>query len=285
MDSNFDIEAYRNRLKQEWEMVADGWNRWSGKVGEWTRDETMEMLERAGVSAGSKVLDLAAGDGEQSFIAARRVGADGHVLITDISENLIRIAQALAEQQGLSHIDARVMDAEQLDLPDNSVDAVICRNGLMLFADPLRALREVYRVLRPGGKFAALVFSAPEKNTWLAIPGKIAMEAASLPPPAPGQPGLFSLSQPQRFTAVLQEAGFTNVEITSHSGMITLGPEESIVSFLKEAAGALQMILSRLPDDVQQMTWNKIGGALSQFSNDTGFASPVESLIGSGTKL
>ena len=125
---------------------------------------TRQMLEAAKLRPGDQVLDIAAGTGDQSRQAARLVGPEGSVLATDISQEMLDVANRLAQQEGLSNITTRAMDAEQLDLPGNRYDAVISRFGLMLIPRRQQALAEIRRVLKPGGRLTALVWSKPERN-------------------------------------------------------------------------------------------------------------------------
>ena len=128
------------------------------------------MLEVAGVQPGSRVLDVAAGTGEQTLMAARRVGPTGNVLATDGSASMLKVAAEAARNEGLTNVETRVMNAENLALDADSFDAVICRNALMLFSNPAKALTEMRRVVKPGSKVAVMVFSAVERNPHHGIP-------------------------------------------------------------------------------------------------------------------
>lgn len=133
-------------------------------------EATRYMLLSAQLKPGDCVLDIAAGTGEQSMLAARLVGPTGLVLATDISAEMLRVAASRAELEQLTHIRTQVMDAEQLDVGDETFDAAICRNGLMLIPRLEVALGEIHRVLKSGRKLAALVWSAPERNPLHALP-------------------------------------------------------------------------------------------------------------------
>jgi ubiquinone/menaquinone biosynthesis C-methylase UbiE len=130
------------------------------------------MLHVANLRPGNRVLDVAAGTGDQTLMAARRVGPTGYVLATDISANMLKLASDAAREADLTNVETRVMDAENLDLDANSFDSAICRQGLMLFSNPVKALVEMRRVVKPTGKVGALVWSSEEKNPYQAFPSQ-----------------------------------------------------------------------------------------------------------------
>ena len=113
---------------------------------------------------------MAAGTGEQTILAAKRVGPIGSVLATDIAAQMLKITAETAQQAGLSNVTTQVMDAEQLDVEAESFDAAISRLGLMFIPDLLEALTGIRRALKPGGKLAAIVVSSAEKDRYLALP-------------------------------------------------------------------------------------------------------------------
>jgi ubiquinone/menaquinone biosynthesis C-methylase UbiE len=122
------------------------------------------MLDLAGVSAGARVLDVAAGAGGQTLAAARRVGPDGAVLATDIAPAILEYAERDARAAGLANVAVRAMDAEALDVEPGTFDAAICRLGRTYLPDLAAALAAIRRALRPGGRLAAIVFSTPDRN-------------------------------------------------------------------------------------------------------------------------
>ncbi|MEJ7740719.1 MAG: class I SAM-dependent methyltransferase [Chitinophagaceae bacterium] len=189
----FDPVKYKNTTHDQWQAAAEAWYRWSPTLNQWLGKATERMLDMAGIRSGHQVLDIAAGAGEQSITTAKRVGATGSVLATDISPNILEYAKQMARQAGIDNMETRVMDGENLDLEDETFDAVISRVGLIYFPDQQRALKEMLRVLKQGGKVAAIVYSTPEKNKFFSLPVSIIRNRAKLPPPLPGQPGPFSL--------------------------------------------------------------------------------------------
>ena len=128
----FDAAKFKTTTRAQWQAAAEAWHRWGPFLGEWLGAATEQMLDLAHIKEGSRVLDIAAGAGEQSLAAARRVGPTGHVLATDIAPALLDYALADARAAGLSNIETRELDGEALgDLPAASFDAVISRVGLI----------------------------------------------------------------------------------------------------------------------------------------------------------
>ncbi len=205
----FDPIKYKDTTRQQWETAAAAWHRWGPTLARWLGPATEAMLDMAKVGPGSRVLDVAAGAGEQTLVAARRVGPSGSVLATDISSNILELAAADARAAGLTNIETRVMDGERLDeLEADSFDAVISRVGLIYFPDQQKALTGMRRVLKPGGRIAATVYSTADKNQFFSIPISIIRKRVNLPPPLPGQPGPFSLGAPGVLEAAYRQAGF-----------------------------------------------------------------------------
>ena len=143
---------------------ADWWSAGQAARQQLYGAATEMMLELAGIQAGSGVLDVAAGTGESTLVAAARVGSKGHVVAADVSASMLNVAAEAARKAGLANVETRVMNAENLELDTDSVDAVICRIALMLFPNPAKALAEMRRVVKPGGKVAVMVYAALEKN-------------------------------------------------------------------------------------------------------------------------
>ena len=177
----------------QWEGAAPGWARWEATVATWMAPATETMLTMGGVNVGARVLDLASGAGSQTLLAARRVGAQGHVVASDIADTMLHHVRENARAAGLANVTTLAGAAEDLYVAAESFDAVICRLGLMLFVDPAKALVAMRRALRPGGKVAVVVFTTPAANAFMAHPMQILLRHAGKTPPAPGQPGIFSL--------------------------------------------------------------------------------------------
>lgn len=280
----FDPIKYKNTTHDQWQAAAEAWYRWSPTLNDWLGKATDRMLEMASVTTGNSVLDIAAGAGEQSITAAKKVGQSGYVLATDISYNILEYAKQMAEQNGLANIDTKVMDGENLTLEENTFDAVISRVGLIYFPDQQKALKEMLRVLKPGGRVAAIVYSTPDKNKFFSVPVSIIRNRAKLPPPLPGQPGPFSLGAEGVIEKAFTDAGFKNVRSELVNSPLQLPSAKECVKFEKESFGALHQMMSSLSDSEKESVWDEIETELKKFESETGFVGPCEMVVAVGEK-
>ncbi|CAN7576529.1 methyltransferase domain-containing protein [Variovorax sp. LjRoot84] len=280
----FDAAAFKTTTRAQWQAAAEAWHRWGPFLGDWLGEATETMFDLARIGPGSRVLDIAAGAGEQSISAARRVGESGHVLATDIAPALLERAAADAKEAGLSNVETRELDGEALDvLPAGSFDAAISRVGLIYFPDQQRALAGMSRALRPGGRVAAIVYSTPERNAFFSIPVKIIRERAKLPPPLPGQPGPFSLGAEGVLEAAFAKAGLRDIEVRRVPSPVKLPSAAECVRFERESFGALHQMMVGLSETERAQAWQAIEEALRAFETSDGFVGPCEMLVGAGT--
>lgn len=284
--ATFDADKFRQTTRAQWENAAEAWDRWSPLLARWLGAATEAMLDAAGVAPGSRVLDIAAGAGEQTLAAARRAAPGGYVLATDISPAILRYAKAAAQQAGLANVETRELDGERHDLlPAASFDCAISRVGLIYFPDQQRALAGIRHALRPGGRFSAVVYSTPEKNPFFALPVGIIRRRAQLPPPLPGQPGPFSLGQDGVLARTLEQAGFRDVEVRKVNSPLRLPSAQDCVRFERESFGALLQMMAGMTQDEREATWDEIERTLARFQTaGDGFVGPCEMLVGSGTR-
>ena len=280
----FDAAKYKATTQQQWDVAAAAWDRWTPLLREWLGEATELMLDMAGVQDGSRVLDVAAGAGDQSLQAAARVGAQGEVLATDISPRILEHAAAQARQAGFANVRTEVHDGEHLDVAEASFDAVISRLGLIYFPDQQQALRGMKRALKPGGRVAAIVYSTPDRNGFFSVPVSIIRARAALPPPLPGQPGPFSLGAAGVLEAALTKAGFVDVTSRTVAAPVRLGSAADCVRFEQESFGALHQMLSTLDAAGKAAAWQEIAERLAQFEQGGRFEGPCELVIGVGTR-
>ncbi|AOS81855.1 MULTISPECIES: class I SAM-dependent methyltransferase [Hydrogenophaga] len=282
----FDAGKFRQTTRAQWESAAEAWDRWGPLLARWLGPATEAMLDMAAVGPGSRVLDVAAGAGEQTLTAARRVGARGHVLATDISPTILRYAKAAADAAGLSHVETLELDGERHDrLPVASFDAAVSRVGLIYFPDQQRALAGIRHALKPGGRFAAVVYSTADRNPFFSVPVGIIRRRAQLPPPLPGQPGPFSLGGEGVLAKALEQAGFRDVAVRKIESPVHLPTAAECVRFERESFGALHQMMASLSEDERADTWQEIEQALLRFESPAdGFVGPCEMLVGAGTR-
>jgi len=208
-----DYEAERRETAELWESAAAGWGRQQDAWAEQSAPVAEWLIDALPLRPGVRLLELAAGTGEVGFRAAPLLEPGGTLICSDQSEAMVEIARAGAERLGLRNVEFRVLDGEWIDLPVASVDAVVCRWGYMLMADPAAALRETRRVLRSGGRLSLAVWDARSANPWSAVPHGVLEARGLLAPAAPDAPGPFALADRERLRELLDEAGFADIEI------------------------------------------------------------------------
>ena len=223
------------------------------------------MFDLAGLRPGNQVLDVAAGAGEQTVQAAGRAGPTGRVLATDISPRILERAAANARRAGLSNVECKVLDGEDLDVASGAFDAVISRVGLIYFPDQQKALAGMKRALRPGGRIAAIVYSTPDQNQFFSGPVSIIRRRANLPPPLPGQPGPFSLGGPGILEEAFREAGLRDVQSRTVAAPLKMKSAKDCLRFEKESFGALHQMLSGLDQAGKDAAWEEIEEKLRTF--------------------
>ena len=264
--------------------AAEGWRRGAAARAQAMGPMTEMMLDLAGVGPGCRVLDVAAGTGEQTLLAARRVGPAGSVLAPDIAASMLAAAAEAAREAGLSNVETRVMDARDLGLEPESFDAAICRLGLMLIPGREQALFEIRRVLKPGRKLAAIVFSSPERNATVALPLAIVRRYAGLPSSVTEDPGRFALADPGVLRAVFEQAGFRDVAVHL-SPIVRRFPSVAVaVQYPLDAIPEIAKLLADLTDERRAAALAEIEAVAQQFEGPDGIAAPGEYLIAVGAK-
>jgi ubiquinone/menaquinone biosynthesis C-methylase UbiE len=247
-----DLDEYRQQSLASWDAMAPGWKKrhdWlsenTGLVNEW-------IAAKADPQPGQTWLDVAGGPGDLALALADRVGDDGHVIYTDFAPDMVEVARGYGA--GRSNMEFRVLDAERMDLDDDSVDGVGCRYGYMLMADPAAALRETRRVLRDDGRLAFAVWSTPDRNLWAAIPAMTLVQRGHVPPPDPTAPGIFALALPERIRELVTGAGFADPEIEEIGFAFHYADDDDLWDALVSLAGPLARAVNALPDDEREAT-------------------------------
>lgn len=242
---------YREASKEQWSDAAPSWARAAEEeeTGA-SREATVWMLEAADLRPGERVLELACGAGRVGLQAAGRVGPEGTVLCTDFSEAMVDAVAERVERLGVSNVSTRVLDAEHIDLGgEEPFDAVLCRFGYMLMADPLQALRESGRALRPDGRLVLAVWGPGDENPWLSIILNAVMSHLNAPPPQPGAPGPFSLGDRDRLKTLVEQAGLADVEVAEVEAKQRYDSLAAWWDEILDVSGPLATMLNALPEE------------------------------------
>jgi ubiquinone/menaquinone biosynthesis C-methylase UbiE len=208
-------EHFKQRQRTHWDVVAGGWATWL----EWTEANWMPLTTWLGETAqwrpGARVLDVACGVGYPALAAALAVRPGGTVMATDLSPAMVALAAKRASERGLDNVEFAEMDAEHLKLGDASFDSATNAYGLMFCPDPSRALDEMHRVLKPGGRVALVTWDEPAKSPYFNVIVGVAAAHLSLPPLGPAAPGPFRLASSARLEALLRDSRFTDIRVES----------------------------------------------------------------------
>jgi SAM-dependent methyltransferase len=266
-----DLDTYRQDSLETWGKMAPGWEdrrEWlmgiTGRVNAW-------LVEKADPQPGQVFLDIAAGTGDLGLLIAERVGDQGRVISTDFAPEMVDVARRQGEARGVRNVDFRVLDAERMDLENDSVDGVVCRYGYMLMADPAAAMAETRRVLRDGGPLAFAVWGTPDRNPWGAIPAMTLMQRGHLPPPEPGAPGIFALGEPERIRDLAGEAGFAQpVLLEELTVEFRWADFDDLWDALIRITGPLSRAIEALPEDEREATRNAMEENVASFRNQDG---------------
>jgi len=208
-----DPVAYRRENLERWEASAPGWAARRDFLMRTAMPVSRWMIDAIAPQPGQTVLELAAGPGETGFLAAELVRPGGTLICSDLADAMLGVARARAAELGLDHVEFRALDVEAIDLPVASVDAVLCRWGLMFAADPAAAMREIRRVLRPGGRLALAAWDDVHANPWVDVLAAELDRRGIQPRAAAREPGGFAFAPPGRLRGLLEDAGFAELVV------------------------------------------------------------------------
>lgn len=272
-------------MRAQWDQAARGWRDSGAVIRPWLQQATQAMLGMADVKPGAHVLDVAAGAGDQTLDIAERVGPDGYVLATDLSPEILQFAAQRAAAAGHRNVETRVSDGQNLQVEGTQFDAVVCRLGLMFLGDPLKGLREMARVLKPGGGVCTMVFGSPPANPCVTTLMSTALRHAGLPPRDPFQPGgLLSLGKPGLIDEMFKGAGFREIATTSIAAPFHLPTVNDYMKFIRTSAGPIVEILKSLDGMKAEAAWADMEQALSRYETETGWEGPNQLLLTAARK-
>jgi SAM-dependent methyltransferase len=266
-------EQRRVRL-ENWAAMAAGWERAREERERVAAPVTDWLVRELGPKVGDVVLELAAGQGDVGFAVLALLGESGRLISSDFSTAMLEIARRRGEELGLTNVEFRELDAENLELEANSVDGVVCRWGYMLMPNPAIALAETRRVLRPGGRLAFAVWASGERNPWISVAGRILVAHGHVPPPEPREPGMFVLANEQELRALVEDAGFANVQMDNvpvHNGY---GDVDEYVRRSNEMGGMFSRAWTAAPEEERKAMTEELRNAFEPFAVDGGYELP-----------
>lgn len=269
-----DRDEQRRASFEMWEAAAAGWERRRAAIEEITAPVLEWMLRKLAPRPGDTVLELAAGPGTAGFAAAALVGESGGVISTDFSPAMVEVARRRATELGLANVEHRTMDAESIDLADDSVDGVLCRFGYMLMPDPAAALSETRRVLRPGGRVTFAVWSLPERNPWLSIAGRMFVERGHVAPPDPEAPSVFAMANEDHTRGLLEDAGFDDARIEEVPLRFRYRDVDEYVAFANDTGGLFATVWRETSEDEHRAMKAQLEERFAPFAVDRGYELP-----------
>jgi SAM-dependent methyltransferase len=266
-------EQRRIRL-ENWAAMAGGWERAREERERVAAPITDWLVRELAPEPDDVVLELAAGQGDVGFALAPLLDDGGRLITSDFSAAMLEIARHRGEELGLTNAEFRELDAEALDLGDDSVDAVVCRFGYMLMPNPAVALAETRRVLRPGGRLAFAVWGSGDRNPWVSTAGRILVARGHMPPPEPGEPGMFVLANKEELRALVEDAGFANVQIEDVPVQNDYRDIDEYVRSSNEMGGMFSRAWAAASEDQRDAMTAEFRDAFEPFATDGGYELP-----------
>jgi len=242
---------FRERVRREWDdpLTVAAWRKWSRSNANMLGGVTRAIVEAVGASPGHAILDLASGSGQPALALAAAVGPQGSVTASDQSAGMLTVVKENARRENLTNLRFEQAEAEALPFPDATFDGVTCRFGAMFFSEPLRAMRECLRVLRPGGRAAFVVWGAPEQP-FFGMTAGVLRRFVTFPDPEPGAPHVFRFAAPGSLVQVMRDAGFLPAsEEPRRVPCERVGTTESFWEEFREVAAPFRAMIAALPPD------------------------------------
>lgn len=268
-----------------WRASAKYWTRHSDTIHQMFAPLTVALIERAGIRKGQAVLDVAGGAGEPSLTIAETVGPEGSVTCTDAVAEMVDAARARAQRRGLTNMQFQQCTPDALPFPDDSFDVVVSRLGVMFFPDPLAAMRELLRVLKPGGKLAFAVWGKSDVNPFCYLVTRVMDRHVTSPVADPDAPNAFRFAEPGKLSSVMTQAGAIDVE----EGPVSFDIEAPISplqfwDIRSQTSDTLREKLAQLSADEQAEIAVEVEEAVKEFFPGNQMKFPAQLIIATGKK-
>jgi enediyne biosynthesis protein CalE5 len=268
--TQIDAGEFRAGQQRDWEIASEGWRKWNELIDRATSPVSARLVELAEIGAGDSVLDVAAGYGEPSLTAAKVVGADGHVVATDISAGMLAFGRERAAAAGVENIEFVESDASSLDFPAESFDAAVSRWGIIFEPEGEQTAARVRGFLKPGAKMAISSWGPPDRVPMIAVPMMTAMQRLDVPPPPPGTPGPLSRPTHEAIAGLLEGGGFSDVQVEELQVEFEYESPEEFTHCTRDIVAPLTALIAKHPADVQEQTWQAITEAVRQHAAPDG---------------
>ena len=265
-----DAVEFRDGQRQQWKKGAEGWRKWSDFIDAATAHVSKRMVELAGVEPGSRVLDVAAGYGEPSLAAAAVAGAEGKVVATDLSPEMLAYGRERAAATGLENVEFVESEAASLNFPPESFDAALSRFGIIFEPEAEAAAARVRGFLVPGSRMVISSWGPPERVPFIAVPMGTAMRTLGVDPPPPGTPGPLSRPTPEALGGLLEGGGFSDVEVEETEVSFKWESADEFVAMVKDTVPPLVALIAKHAPDDPDRAWDAILGAVKETASDDG---------------
>ena len=264
-------EQTDDKMTSPWN--ADGarsWSKWFHVMEAAAGPLSQHMIDLASVAPGQRVLDIATGVGEPAAAAARRVGPGGSVLAIDLSADMLAHGRQRAEDLGFANITFQEMDAQALEVPEDSFDAVLCRWGLMFVADLEAALAGIRRCLKPGGRFVTSIWGPAGGAPGVGLGARVVRNHLRMPPPHEGANSPFAFSDVAAFESEVKAANFAEVHGEWFNVRFAFESAEQFTQFRRDRSGPLRTAIADFPAEDQEAAWRALTEAARDFEAPDG---------------
>jgi ubiquinone/menaquinone biosynthesis C-methylase UbiE len=270
-----------------WEsaQAAEIWRQGAARRAQTLALATERLLDAAALRPGMRLLDVAAGTGDQTLLAAARIGPAGSILATDISAPMLAGAEQTAREAGVSNVTTLVSDASALELPESQFDAAICRFGLMFVPDLDQALRRIQHALKPEARFAALVWAARDRNPWMGVQIGVLTEIGHPPAPQAAVLQALSLSAPDKLAQALSHAGFREVHTSTVATPRTYTSIDETLDAMQSTSPNQSALMQQLTPSEREHYLAALKTRLNAFAQPDGRVEiPGEAILAVGTR-
>ena len=257
------LQEIREQQKAAWNKFSPGWKKWDFEILDFMQPFADEIITLINPKGSEVILDVAAGTGEPGLSIASMLSG-GKVIITDLAYDMLTIARENAIKKEIQNVEFHTCDVSELPFPDNTFDAISCRMGFMFFPDMLLAAKEMFRVLKPGGKIAIAVWSVPEKNFWVTAIGGTINKNMQLPPPALEAPGMFRCSRPGFMMDIFSQASFKHISEKEVIGKLNYGTAEIYWNMMTEIAAPFVAALSNADDAMKEKIKHEVYSLINE---------------------